>query len=378
MITSSFARYTLIGFCVLTWALPAFATKNCANGQLLYNTKVVEGLTCSNASCHGPDPSLDVNGIRVAANDPARISFAIQDNVDEMFIFQGKFTASELDDLATWIALAPDCPTGGAVVSVSPASYAFAEQDVGTTSAPTTITVSSTGTLPATGVGIGNSNPAEFPASTTCTATLSNGASCTITVTFKPSAAGSRSATLTVNSSAGATTIALSGTGTAATSNMLDVIEYYYAQFNSYFVTALADEIVKLDNGTFVGWARTGLQFKVHTLGTPGSLTVCRFYSVAFGLKSAHFYTPAADECTRLKTNPDWIFEGEVFAIPSARADGSCGVGTVPVYRLYNNGEGGAPNHRYTTVGTVRDNMVAAGWIIEGNGPGFAFMCAPQ
>jgi hypothetical protein len=151
---------------------------------------------------------------------------------------------------------------------------------------------------------------------------------------------------------------------------MLDVIEYYYAEFNSYFVTALADEIVKLDNGTFVGWARTGLQFKVHTLGTPGSLTVCRFYSVAFGLKSAHFYTPAADECARVKTNPDWIFEGEVFAVPSARADGSCGTDTVPVYRLYNNGEGGAPNHRYTTVGTVRDNMVAAGGLSRATVPG--------
>jgi len=295
MIMSSFVRYILIGLCVLTWALPAFATKNCANGQLLYNTKAVEGLTCSNASCHGPDPSLDVNGIGVAANDPARISFAIQDNVDEMFIFQGKFTASELDDLATWIALAPNCPTGGAVVSVSPASYAFAAQDVGTTSAATTITVSSTGTLPATGVSITNNNAVEFPASSTCAATLSNGASCTISVTFKPSAAGSRSATLTIDSSAGPKTIALSGTGTATTSNMLDVIEFYYSQFDSFFITALADEITKLDNGTFVGWTRTGQQFKVQALGTPGSLTVCRFFSVAFGLKSAHFYTPVPE-----------------------------------------------------------------------------------
>jgi hypothetical protein len=47
------------------------------------------------------------------------------------------------------------------------------------------------------------------------------------------------------------------------------------------------------------------------------------------------------------------------------------------VYRLYNNGQGGAPNHRYTTASSVRDQMLAAGWILEGNGPGFAFMCAP-
>jgi hypothetical protein len=379
MITSSFLRYTLFGLCVLAWALPVFATKNCVNGQLLYNTKAVDGLTCSNSLCHGPDPTTNVNGILRAANDPTIIFAAINGGNEEMEIFQGKFTASDLDDLATWLAFAPNCPSGGAAVSVLPTSYVFLAQDIGTTSAPTTITVSNAGTLPATGVNISSNNAAEFPASSTCAATLSVGASCTISVTFKPSGTGNRSATLRVDSSAGTSTVALSGVAKApAGNNMLDVIEYYYREFDSYFVTALADEIVKLDNGTFTGWARTGYQFKVHALGTPGSLTVCRFFSVAFGLKSAHFYTPVPEECARVKTNPDWIFEGEVFAIPGARPDGTCGVGTAPIYRLYNNGEGGAPNHRYTTVGTVRDNMVAAGWVIEGNGPGFAFMCAPQ
>ena len=48
----------------------------------------------------------------------------------------------------------------------------------------------------------------------------------------------------------------------------------------------------------------------------------------------------------------------------------------VPVYRLYNNGQSGAPNHRYVTVPAVRDQMLASGWIQEGNMPGLAFMCA--
>src|SRR4029078_6112268 len=136
------------------------------------------------------------------------------------------------------------------------------------------------------GVNISSNNAAEFPESSTCAATLSNGETCTISVAFKPSASGNRSATLTVDSSAGTTAIALSGVGKTGTGNtMLDVIEYYNKQFDSYFVTALADEIIKLDNVTFAGWSRTGYQFKVHALGTPGSLTVCRFFSVAFGLK---------------------------------------------------------------------------------------------
>jgi Repeat of unknown function (DUF5648) len=55
----------------------------------------------------------------------------------------------------------------------------------------------------------------------------------------------------------------------------------------------------------------------------------------------------------------------------------ACPAGSVAVYRLYNNGQGGAPNHRYTTDVNVRDHVVTLGWVVEGNGPGFAFMCAP-
>ena len=35
-------------------------------------------------------------------------------------------------------------------------------------------------------------------------------------------------------------------------------IEYYHAAFDHYFITIVDDEITKLDNGTFVGWTRTG------------------------------------------------------------------------------------------------------------------------
>ena len=274
MITYSLLSRALVCLCGLAWALSVLAAGNCANGEILYNTPV-RNVSCSNASCHGPDPSKDLNFIMWAANKPANLAQAIRDGGGGMSVYQGRYTSGDLEDLAAWIGSAPKCPA------------------------------------------------------------------------------------------------------TEPASNRLDLIEYYYAEFDSYFVTALTDEIQKLDSGEFAGWTRTGLQFKVNVLDTPGSLNVCRFYSVAFGLKSAHFYTPAPDECARLKTNPDWIFEGEVFAIPPARADGFCVGGPLPIFRLYNNGQGGAPNHRYTTSIAIRDAMVKAGWVIEGNGPGFAFMCAP-
>ena len=162
-----------------------------------------------------------------------------------------------------------------------------------------------------------------------------------------------------------------------ATPSVGAAIEYYHAEFDHYFITAIADEISKLDAGVFVGWVRTGLQFNVYTAAATGASTVCRFFSTSFAPKSSHFYTPSAAECATVKTNPNWQYEGDVFYLGVGAADGSCPAGTVPIYRLYNNGQGGAPNHRYTRDVAVRDQMLAHGWVIEGNGPGLAFMCGP-
>jgi cytochrome c2 len=153
-------------------------------------------------------------------------------------------------------------------------------------------------------------------------------------------------------------------------------IEYYHAAFDHYFVTAIADEITKLDNGTFAGWTRTGRQFKVFTATGNALSAVCRFFSTSFAPKSSHFYTALANECTAVKANPDWQFEAEVFFVAQPAVDGSCASGTIPVYRVYNNGQGAAPNHRLTTELEVRAQMLAKGWIAEGAGIGVT-MCVP-
>jgi hypothetical protein len=58
-------------------------------------------------------------------------------------------------------------------------------------------------------------------------------------------------------------------------------------------------------------------------------------------------------------------------------AAGMCATGTVVLYRLYNNGLGGAPNHRYTTDPAVFAQMQALGWTFEGDGRTGAFACVP-
>lgn len=155
---------------------------------------------------------------------------------------------------------------------------------------------------------------------------------------------------------------------TTLTSSPPRLIEYYHAAFNHYFVTSIADEVTKLDNGTFAGWVRTGLEFNASTLGLSGTAATCRFFSTTFASKSSHFYTSNAEECGVVKENLNWQYEGEVFGVALPEAAGNCTTGTIPLYRLYNNGQGGAPNHRYTTSASARQTMLAMGWIPEAPG----------
>ena len=154
-------------------------------------------------------------------------------------------------------------------------------------------------------------------------------------------------------------------------------IEYYHPAFNHYFISANRDEIAMLDNGTFSGWVRTGLYFNVYASNVTAAVPVCRFFSTAFGPKSSHFYTSDAPECAIVKGNPNWQFEGEVFNIaPPFHDSDECPLGSLQIYRMYNDGEGGAPNHRYTVERSVRDSMHSQGWLPEGVGAG-VIGCAP-
>jgi hypothetical protein len=49
----------------------------------------------------------------------------------------------------------------------------------------------------------------------------------------------------------------------------------------------------------------------------------------------------------------------------------------MPVYRVYNNGMGAAPNHRLITDPAVQSEMVTQGWVPEGQGIGIT-MCVPM
>jgi len=594
--------FALLAAVAAAWTLPAYATGDCANGQTLYSKTTASVTTsCSNSSCH---KSLKIvggnqqqaNNILLGALNPSLIDDRLNTQVDMAGIRDGLgLTASDIDDLATWIFYAPSCPAANPNLQASPAPVTFGSITVGATSAQTTVTITNSGSGAATGVSFSNSNATEFLVSAnTCTASIGAGASCSLKVAFKPSLSGSRSGTLTVNRSGGAglgigmsgtgsaiatpgqlsmpgtltfasrtvattsavstvtisnvggtavsvsgavssnasefsivsnacTTvsagasctvgvtftpsavgarnatitvtsngtgspqaISVSGTGNAASSSgqlslattlsfasqpvattsaassvtvtnvggtavsvssvassnpaefaiasntcatvnagatcsfgvtftpsaagtrsgtitlisngtgspqtigasgsgttgtppsTVTVVEYYHAGFDHYFITSVPGDIVALDGGAFGGvWARTGYQFKAYAAPGTGTASVCRFFSTAFAPKSSHFYTPYGFECNSLKTDPGWQYEDSNLVMAMPDASGHCPAGFAPVYRFYNNFQGAAPNHRYTTDATVKAQMLAKGYTQEGPLPGLAFMCAP-
>lgn len=170
--------------------------------------------------------------------------------------------------------------------------------------------------------------------------------------------------------------VRVTGGNYTAVSTTVTSVEYFHAGFGHYFVTAVADEISALDSGAFQGWARTGQTFKVWTLDASGRVAVCRFFTTAFAPRSSHFYTPFADECAFVRNNPVWQYEGIVAFVQLPTPGGVCD-GAIPLYRLYNNGVTGAPNHRYTTSLSIRSQMMAQGWIPEGAGGLGVIACVP-
>jgi mono/diheme cytochrome c family protein len=163
-----------------------------------------------------------------------------------------------------------------------------------------------------------------------------------------------------------------------AGSAAIDVVEYYHAARDHYFMTGAAAEIADLDGGVHVGWARTGQQFKAWPVSATGTSPACRFY-LPPAVGDSHFYSASPAECDAVRAAyPSFTFEAPgVFHIglPDP-VTGACAAGTLSVYRVWN--QRADTNHRYTSSAAVRAQMLAAGWLAEGYGPGQVIMCAPQ
>ncbi len=107
--------------------------------------------------------------------------------------------------------------TGNALaqVSLTPSSLSFGQQNIGSASAPQTVTLSNGGasSLPIASASISGANAADFSMTSTCGSALAAGANCAFSVIFAPSAIGVRAASLSVSIGNSPQSTALSGFG---------------------------------------------------------------------------------------------------------------------------------------------------------------------
>ncbi|HQR11857.1 MAG TPA: S8 family peptidase [Casimicrobiaceae bacterium] len=158
-----------------------------------------------------------------------------------------------------------------------------------------------------------------------------------------------------------------------------EVVEYYNATFDHYFITAQPSEIRYMDTVLSGVFKRTGLYFYAYLtpLTAPaGARPVCRFF--AAGLINSHFFSASAFECQFVLTHwPDiWYLETPAsFFIQVPDSLGNCPDGTLPVYRFFNNRNDA--NHRYTVDLSVRRAMLNRAWVPEGTGDSAVAFCTP-
>jgi hypothetical protein len=377
---------TWLAASTLAWAAHGALAQDASNGHTLYT------LNCR--VCHGA-AEQNLFGVLAGAN-PSIILGEIQAYAPMRFLApnpDGPITSvSQINDIAAYLAQVaggggmPPAPA----FSASPDNANFGSVAVGASSAPATFTI---GVANANGTvnGVGTSNAAEFRLTGgTCLAPLPNviaaGGACTVQVTFMPAASGVRTATLTISDDGSPNPVAIEMTGIGSTAQSgsgtkVTIVEFYDAALNHYFITPNQGEIALLGKPPFQDWQPTGLAFNGFApgQGPPGTVGVCRFFNDHFLGISTHFYAPHGLGCEQtIAQFPDWTLESaDLFDATLPAADGSCPASSIPVYRMFNNGMGGAPNHRFTTDLAVRQQMIDAGYTPEGAGIGVGW-CAPQ
>jgi hypothetical protein len=261
----------------------------------------------------------------------------------------------------------------------------FDHQPVGTTSAPQTLTITNPERIPLIfeSVKISGKDAADFAMVSDCVVGRQyvNNSGCSATITFTPSANGPRATEITFvghppPTGPGYVTLTYSVTGVGGVVTPVNVVEYYNAALDHYFITWLAVEQANLDAGnTPTKWSRTGHSFHAYAAPQPGTSPICRYYlPPLFG--DSHFFGRGTAECGATGAlHPAFTLEDPQFMQMLLPTAGACPAGTTPIYRVFSNRPDA--NHRYMTDRAVRDAMVAKGWLAEGDGPDLVVMCAP-
>ena len=144
---------------------------------------------------------------------------------------------STTPDLTTF----PD-PVQAGSLKASPAALSFGNVNVGSSGSAQAVTVTNPGTSAASVSSI--SATSNFSQTNTCGGSIAAGGSCTVNVTFTPGSSGNLSGTLSVASNAPGSplTVALSGRGVSATTDLAQGQPTTSSSFTQNFVAANATD----------------------------------------------------------------------------------------------------------------------------------------
>ena len=253
-----------------------FSDTGLAANTYFYTVTAFNGFTVSSISGSG-----SVATVTCSAACPVPVSSSINIGGNTVSQFNGTFTTTSQPTSTTftfasstggtgtggsaWISGAESARSNEATaavpatatVSVSPSSLTYAARTVGTTSPSQTVTLTNTSgpgiNVTVSSVGIIGTNAGDFAQTNNCT-TVASGSSCGIFPTFTPTAAGTRTATLQIfdNATGSPHTVALSGTGVAATpiANLTPSSHDFGSQTVSTTSTAFAFTLTNSGTGT--------------------------------------------------------------------------------------------------------------------------------
>ena len=174
-------------------------------------------LAGANPGRFGMTQNCPINGAGLAPNATCTITvtFTPNNNTNRSALIRVTVAAPAVTATVTLTGT-----TVRPVATVSAASLAFGNVPINTISAPQTVTITNSGTVPLVfnSIIMGGPNAARFPQTNNCPiggAGLAPNASCTATITFRPNRKVARTATLTIRDNAANSpqTVALTGTG---------------------------------------------------------------------------------------------------------------------------------------------------------------------